>query len=154
MKIRIITAAIAGLLTCCPALAGDYATALGECLYKNTTSADKTTLKQWAFVTLGKSSATKSIATIPAAKTQEIDQKTKNLLMKLATSSCSKEAVQVALHEPTTGLQDAVSAMSTEMIREQIRTQAKNVLSNSLLTSGNSLQSGSGSNLIKNLLKK
>ena len=48
MKIRIITAAIAGLLTCCPALAGDYATALGECLYKNTTSADKTTLTQWA----------------------------------------------------------------------------------------------------------
>lgn len=83
-------------------LAGDYATALGECLYKNTTSADKTTLTQWAFVTLGKSSATKSIASIPAAKTQEIDQKTKNLLMKLATSSCSKEAVQVALHEPTT----------------------------------------------------
>lgn len=154
MNMKIVAATITGLLACGSVFAGDYATALGKCLYKNTSSQDKTTLTQWAFVTLGKSSATKSIATIPAAKTQEIDQKTKNLLTKLVTSSCGKEAVQVALHEPTTGLQDAVTALSSEMIREQVRTQAKNVLSNSMLTAGNGLQTGQGTNLLKNLLKK
>lgn len=154
MNIKIVAIAIAGVLTCGSALAGNYATALGECLYKNTSSEDKVTLTQWAFVTLGKSSATKSIATIPSAKTQEVDQKTKKLLMGLATSSCSKEAVQVALHEPSTGLQDAVTALSSQMIREQVRTQAKNVLSSSMLTSGTGIQINQGENLLKNLLKK
>lgn len=155
MKIKTITAAaLLGLLTCGSAIAGDYATALGECLYNNTTSEDKTTLTQWAFVTLGKSSAAKSIATIPAAKTNEVDQKTKSLLTRLVASSCSKEAVQVALREPTTGLQDAVSTMSSYMIREQIRTSAKNVLSNSILTSGDGSSTSQGSNLLKNLLKR
>lgn len=154
MNIKIVAIAIAGVLTCGSAFAGNYATALGECLYKNTSSEDKVTLTQWAFVTLGKSSATKSIATIPSAKTQEVDQKTKKLLMGLATSSCSKEAVQVALHEPSTGLQDAVTALSSQMIREQVRTQAKNVLSSSMLTSGTGIQINQGENLLKNLLKK
>lgn len=155
MNCKIATAIIAGLMTCGSAFAGEYATALGDCLYKNTSAEDKTTLTQWAFVTLGKSSATKSIATIPAEKTSEVDQKTRNLLMRLATSSCSKEAVQVALNEPSTGLQDAVTAMSAQMIREQIRSQAKNVLSNALLTSGNkNISSNQGGNLLKNLLGK
>lgn len=158
MKIKTITAAaLLGLLTCGSAVAGDYATALGECLYNNTTSEDKTTLTQWAFVTLGKSSATKSIATIPAEKTSEVDQKTKSLLTRLVASSCSKEALQVALHEPTTGLQDAATTISSYMIREQIRTNAKSILSNSILTSGDGSDSSStnqGRNLLKNLLKR
>ncbi len=155
MKIKTLTAAaVLSLLTCGTAIAGDYATALGECLYNNTTSEDKTTLTQWAFVTLGKSSATKSIATIPTAKTNEVDQKTKSLLTRLVASSCSKEAVQVALREPTTGLQDAVTTMSSYMIREQIRANAKSILSNSILTSGDSTSTSQGSNLLKNLLKK
>ncbi len=155
MKIKTLTAAaVLSLLTCGTAIAGDYANALGECLYNNTTSEDKTTLTQWAFVTLGKSSATKSIATIPTAKTNEVDQKTKSLLTRLIASSCSKEAVQVALREPTTGLQDAVTTMSSYMIREQIRANAKSILSNSILTSGDSTSTSQGSNLLKNLLKK
>ena len=148
---------LGGLLTCSVATAGDYATALGECLYNNTTSEDKTTLTQWAFVTLGKSNAAKSIATIPADKTSEVDQKTKSLLTRLVASSCSKEALQVALHEPTTGVQDAVTTMSSYMIREQIRTNAKSILSNSILTSGDGSDSSStnqGRNLLKNLLKR
>ena len=155
MKIKTLTAAaILGLLTCGTAIAGDYASALGECLYNNTTSEDKTTLTQWAFVTLGKSSAAKPIATIPADKTNEVDQKTKSLLTRLVASSCSKEALQVALHEPTTGVQDAVTTMSSYMIREQIRTNAKSILSNSILTSGDSSSTNKGNNLLKNLLRK
>lgn len=154
MNTKLVTITLAGLIVCGSAFAGDYATALGDCLYKNTSSEDKTTLTQWAFVTLGKTSAAKSIATIPAAKTQEVDQKTKSLLVRLTTSTCSKEALQVALHEPSTGLQDAVSSMSSQMIRDQIRTQAKNVLSSSLLSPDTGTQTNRGSDLLKNLLKK
>lgn len=154
MNTKLLTITLAGFMACGSAFAGDYATALGECLYKNTSSEDKTTLTQWAFVTLGKTSAARSIATIPAAKTQEVDQKTKSLLVRLTTSTCSKEALQVALHEPSTGLQDAVSSMSSQMIRDQIRTQAKDILSNSLLAPDSGTQTHRGSALLKNLLKK
>ena len=154
MKRKLILFLLGGLLTCSAASAGDYATALGECLYNNTTSEDKTTLTQWAFVTLGKSDAAKSITTIPADKTSEVDQKAKSLLPRLVASSCSKEALQVALHEPTTGVQDAVTAMSSYMIREQIRKNAKSLLSNSILTSSDSFSTTKGRNLLKTLLRK
>lgn len=54
MKTKITTAILAGCLLSGSAFAGDYATALGKCLYDNTNATDKTTLTQWAFVSLGK----------------------------------------------------------------------------------------------------
>lgn len=123
-------------------------------MYDNTNAADKTTLTQWAFVTLGKTDAAKSVATIPAAKTNAVDQQTKKLVTRLVATSCSKEATQVALHESTTGLQDAVVAISSRMIADQIKSQAKNSFSNSLISTENSEQLIEAGKALKNLFQK
>lgn len=162
MKTKLmITAVLTGMLACSPALAGEYATALGQCLYKNSSDADKTTLMQWAFVTLGKTDAAKSIATISAAKTQEVDQQTKTLVTRLVTTSCSTEAKQVVLKEPTTGLRDAMVAITTEMIKDKLSSSATSTFSNSLISSETATQlkeTGKALNeagqSLKNLFKK
>lgn len=86
MKTKIMTAILAGCLLSGSAFAGDYATALGKCLYDNTNASDKTTLTQWAFVSLGKTSAAKSVVTIPAAKTNAVDQQAQNWSPRLVTT--------------------------------------------------------------------
>lgn len=162
MKTKLtITAVLTGMLACSPALAGEYATALGQCLYKNSSDADKTTLTQWAFVTLGKTDAAKSIATISAAKTQEVDQQTKTLVTRLVTTSCSTEAKQVVLKEPTTGLRDAMVAITTEMIKDKLSSSATSTFSNSLISSEKTEQLKKTSNVLskasqslKNYFKK
>lgn len=161
MKMKTMAALVAGMLVCGSALAGEYATALGQCLYKNSSDADKTTLTQWAFVTLGKTDAAQSIVTIPTAKTQEVDQQTKTLITRLVTTSCSTEAKQVVLKEPTTGLRDAMVAITTEMIKDKLSSSAKSTFSNSLISSEKTEQlketgkalSEAGQSL-KNLFKK
>lgn len=154
MKTKIITAALAGCLLSSSAFAGEYATALGKCLYDNTNAADKTTLTQWAFVSLGKTEAAKSVATIPVAKTNAVDQQAQKLVTRLVATSCRKEATQVALHESTSGLQDAVVAVSSRMIADQIKSQTKNTFSNSLISPEKSEQLKETGKALKNLFQK
>ncbi len=144
MKLKLFAATLTGLLVCGSACAGEYATSLGKCLYNKSNSSDKTTLTQWAFVSLGQTDAAKGIATIPASKTQQVNAEAKSVVSKLIASSCSKEALQVALHEPTTGLQDAVSAITAEMISEKVKSYAGSTFSGSMLSSGSG-SSGMGS---------
>ncbi len=138
MKKKILAASLLCLLAGGSVFAGEYANALGKCLYRNSSSQDKTVLTQWAFVSLGQTDAAKNIATIPARKAQEVDQKAKSIVMKLVGSSCSGEAIKVAFHEPTTGLQNAVSAITSEMIAEKIKERAGSTFSGSMLSSGTS----------------
>ncbi len=149
-----MTTILAGCLLSSSAFAGQYATALGKCLYDNTNAADKTTLTQWAFVTLGRTDAAKSVVTIPSAKTNAVDQQAKQLITRLVATSCRKEATQVALHESTSGLQDAVVALSSRMIADQIKSQTKNTFSNSLLTPEQSEQLMEAGKALQNLFKK
>lgn len=145
MKLKLFAATLAGILICGSAFAGEYATSLGKCLYNKSGSQDKTTLTQWAFVSLGQTDAAKGITTIPDSKTQQVNTEAKSVISKLILSSCSKEALQVALHEPTNGLQDAVSAITSEMISEKIKSYAGNTFPGSMLSSGSSGKSGLGS---------
>jgi hypothetical protein len=138
MKVKLIAATLAGIFACSSAFAGEHATALGKCLYNKSDSSDKTTLTQWAFVSLGQTDAAKGIATIPDSKTQQVNTEAQSVVTKLIASSCSKEALQVALHEPTTGLQDAVAAITSEMIAEKVKSYAGNTFSGSMLPSGGS----------------
>lgn len=138
MKKKLIAISLLCLLAGGTAFAGEYANALGKCLYKNSSSQDKTVLTQWAFVSLGQTDAAKSITTIPANKTQEVDQKAKSVVTRLIGSSCSSEALKVALHEPTTGIQNSISAITSEMIAEKIKARAGSTFSGSMLSSGSS----------------
>ena len=150
MKTKIMTAMLTGCLLSSSAFAGEYATALGKCLYDNTNAADKTTLTQWAFVSLGKTSAAKSIVTIPAAKTNAVDQQAQKLVTRLVATSCSKEATQVALHESSR----AVLALSSRMIADQLKSQTKNTFSNSLISPEKSEQLMETGKVLRNLFQK
>ena len=154
MKTKIVTAMLAGCLLFSSAFAGEYATALGKCLYDNTNAADKTTLTQWAFVSLGKTSAAKSIVTIPAEKTNAVDQQAQKLVTRLVATSCSKEATQVALHESSSGLPDAVVALSSRMLADQLKSQTKNTFSNSLISPEKTEQLMETGKALKNLFQK
>ena len=90
----------------------------------------------------------------PAAKTNAVDQQAQKLVTRLVTTSCRKEAAQVALHESTSGLQDAVVALSSRMIADQIKSQTKNTFSNSLLSAEQSEQLKEAGKVLQNLFQK
>ena len=108
--------------------AGTSSQALGECLYRNATPDQKTQLIQWAYVTIGKTDAAKSIQSIPQAKTQAVTQKMKSTLTTLLLHSCPKEAAQVLLTDPKNGSIDAMETVTSLMLREKVRNQVGNVL--------------------------
>ena len=98
--------------------AGTSSQALGECLYRI----------QWAYVTIGKTDAAKSVQAIPQAKTQAVTQKMKSTLTTLLLHSCPKEAAQVLLTDPKNGSIDAMETVTSLMLREKVRDQVGNVL--------------------------
>lgn len=108
--------------------AGTSSQALGECLYRNATPDQKTQLIQWAYVTIGKTDAAKSVQAIPQAKTQAVTQKMKSTLTTLLLHSCPKEAAQVLLTDPKNGSIDAMETVTSLMLREKVRNQVGNVL--------------------------
>ena len=60
--------------------AGQYAQALGDCVYDNLSREDKNVMTQWAFVTLGKTDAAKQITVIPESKIKQVNKEAKKRL--------------------------------------------------------------------------
>lgn len=155
------TAAILVTLAMSTALhASTYSDNLGKCILENTSSADQETMTQWAYVTLGKTSAAKKVQTIPAAKVTEVETKAKTLFTKLALNSCSKEFATVVAKDPKNGLQDTVGYIAGSLLKDQVVSTGLNLfpsLSSTASKLTNSLNSDTveavGS-LLKNVLKK
>lgn len=55
--------------------ASEASDALADCLYKNTSQADRNAFVQWAFVTIGKADAAKAVTEIPQAKIRQVEKK-------------------------------------------------------------------------------
>lgn len=66
---------------------------LGRCIYNNTSSVDKDTLVQFMYVSLSSTNAARKIQTIPQAKINQVNAKTKNLATKLVLGPCRKQAL-------------------------------------------------------------
>ncbi len=131
-KLMIAAAAVLAAQAC---MAGQYATAFGECMYKNMTDADKDTLMQWVFTTVGKTDAAKQIATIPSAKTSATDAKMRALIQEKTVGACRNEALKLLTNEPRTGLRDAVTTVALKMAEDKIAASAMNSLPTSLISS-------------------
>jgi hypothetical protein len=116
-------------------IAGQYATAFGECLYKNMSDADKDTMTQWVFVTVGKTSAAKQIATIPSDKSSAVDAKMRSLIQEKTMGACRSEALKLLANEPRTGLRDAVTTVAVKMAEDKISSTALSSFPTSLLGS-------------------
>ena len=115
--------------------AGQYAQALGDCVYDNLSREDKNVMTQWAFVTLGKTDAAKQITVIPESKIKQVNKEAK-----------------VALHESKNGLQDAAAQLGVRLAKEQLKGKTDEALAN-LLNPGtaNVLR---GAEVLKGFFKK
>ena len=132
--------------------AGQYAQALGDCVYDNLSREDKNVMTQWAFVTLGKTDAAKQITVIPESEIKQVNKEAKKRLTRLMTEACAREAANVALHESKNGLQDAAAQLGVRFAKEQLKGKTDEALAN-LLNPGtaNVLR---GAEVLKGFFKK
>lgn len=133
--------------------AGQYADALGECVYKNLSASDKTVMTQWAYVTIGKTKAAKQIAAIPDTKISEVNSKARQTLIRILGGSCAKEAASVALYEPKDGIKNSVSRTAYLMVEDEVKETAASLLPGNVL-GGNTELLQQGADLLKGFLKK
>ena len=82
---------------------------LGRCIYNNTSSADRDTLVQFMYVSLGSTNAARKVQSIPQTKINQVNSKTKTLASKLVLGPCRKQAARVLLSDPRNGMQQALS---------------------------------------------
>lgn len=142
------------LVSCSTALAGQHAQALGRCIYDNTTETDKATLTQWAFVSLAKTSAVKTIHTVPNKTITAVDAKAQALVKKLTMGVCGKQMLAVATKEPRTGFKEATMHLAGLMIEEQLTSQASQLFSaNSVINEDRAKNIKALGNAIQNFLK-
>ena len=133
LKKTILPAVLFSLAT--PVLAGQYAEELGNCIYNNLNSSDKTVMTQWAFVTLGKTNAAKQITVIPESKITEVNKKAKASLSRIMTQACPKQAANVALHESKDGLKSAAATLALRLAEDELKGKMDSSL-DSLLSPG------------------
>lgn len=106
----------------------EAASSLADCLYRNTGSTDRDTFVQWAFVTIGKSSAAQSIAKISAAKTKEVEGKAQSALTKLVLKSCPKEVASLVISDPKNGLENTLAALANKLVSAEIEKRTSPLL--------------------------
>lgn len=97
----------------------EAASSLADCLYRNTGSTDRDTFVQWAFVTIGKSSA---------AKTKEVEGKAQSALTKLVLKSCPKEAASLVISDPKNGLENTLAALANKLVSAEIEKRTSPLL--------------------------
>ena len=140
------------------AQASTYSDNLGKCILENTSSADQETMTQWAYVTLGKTSAAKKVQTIPTAKVTEVETKAKTLVSKLALGSCSKQFAAVLAKDPKNGLQDTLSYVAGNLLKEQVVSSGLSLFPSGTSSKLSGLVSSETAeavgSLLKNVLKK
>ena len=142
MKMRMIAAIAGGLfLIAGQACAADAGKALGQCLYKNSSSAQKDQFIQWAYVTIGKTNAAKSVQPIPEAASKKVTSEVQGTLTQLATRSCPKETASVLLTNPKSGATEAMEELTRLMIRDKMKARLGEALN---LNSAGGSGSGAG----------
>ncbi|MCF0254011.1 MAG: hypothetical protein HUK26_06755 [Duodenibacillus sp.] len=119
MKHR-IAALCAGLLMTGAALAGQHAAALGECIYRNASAADRDALAQWAYVALGGTEAGRQVQAVPAGKAQQVSARARETAGRIVRESCGKESAAVLAKEPKTGARDAARALAGKLASERL----------------------------------
>lgn len=103
-----------------PVLAASNAEELGRCIYNNTSSADRDTLVQFMYVSLGSTNAARKVQSISQAKINQVNNKTKALASKLVLGPCRKQAARVLLSDPRNGMQQALSYTVERLVADRI----------------------------------
>lgn len=115
------------------ATAGQYADELGACLVQNAKADDKKVLTQWAFVTLGQTSAAKEVTTIPTSKIKSVNDRAQTVVLRLM-AGCAKPALKATLYEGKNGLTGALKYVAGNMMQEELKKQTSDRLFAKLAT--------------------
>ena len=117
--------------TCAPyaSAATAESDALADCLFENTTSADRDAMVQWAYVTIGKTSAAKAVQAIPSEKTKAVEANAQKVLTNLVMKRCAKPAMKLLLKDPKNGLQDTLGSLAVKLVKDETAKRASPILS-------------------------
>lgn len=100
------------------ALAGPYADALGKCLVGATTAAEKTTLVRWMFSIMSLHPDVQTSSAVTPHQRIAIAKQTAQLVERLLTESCRKEAREAIRYEGSSTLQSSFSLLGQVAARE------------------------------------
>ncbi|MDO5531192.1 hypothetical protein [Sutterella sp.] len=130
MTRKLAAAALAALLlpAALPVSAAEPAEALADCLYKNTSGTDRDVFVQWAFVTIGKTEAAKSITAISDSKRKSVEQKAQSTLTRVVMKSCPKESMQLLLKDPKKGLENTLLSLAQKLVTEELSRRSSPIL--------------------------
>lgn len=123
--------AVLACLVVSPVLAATDAEELGRCIYNNTSTADRDTLVQFMYVSLGSTNAARKVQSIPQTKINQVNSKTKALASKLVLGPCRKQAARVLLSDPRNGMQQALSYTVERLVADRIAESTSGWLSSS-----------------------
>ncbi len=102
---------LAGALVAGPAHAGIYTDDLARCLVTKSTEADKTLLMRWMFGALGASPATRDLAAISPAQSDQLSKQGAELFGRLLTDTCHGETVAAMKYEGSGAIETAFSTL-------------------------------------------
>lgn len=122
--------ALAGaLIVPAPAFASAESDELADCLFKNTSAADRDVMVQWAYVTIGKSSAAKAVQPIPDAKVRSVEASAQKTLTNLVLKRCAKPSMKLLVKDPKNGLQDTLGSLALKLVQSEVEQRKSPLLS-------------------------
>ena len=89
------------------ARAGAYADAMGKCLVKSSSQADRSTLMVWLFVAMSAGPAVQSMSTATPAQRDDANKQAAALLERLLTQDCRSETVDALRNEGPAAIQQS-----------------------------------------------
>ncbi len=105
------------------AYSGQYADELGQCLTRSASQSDTKVLTQWAFVTLGQTSAAKEIASIKPQVINKVTSQAQTVVIRLLGRDCAKEAVKATLYEGKDGIGNGIKSAVTQRMQQELQSQ-------------------------------
>ena len=102
---------------------GQYADELGQCLTRSASQSDTKVLTQWAFVTLGQTSAAKEIASIKPQVINKVTSQAQTVVIRLLGRDCAKEAVKATLYEGKDGIGNGIKSAVTQRMQQELQSQ-------------------------------
>jgi hypothetical protein len=100
------------------ALAEPYADALGKCMVGATTTAEKTTLVRWIFAMMALHPDVQTSSAVTSEQRTALAKQTGQLVQRLLTESCAKEARDAIRYEGSSTLQSSFSLLGQVAARE------------------------------------
>lgn len=91
--------------------ANNQNSSLSTCLVESTTEAQRKSLTQWAYVTLGKSKSLNEFLNVTPAQVEQLNKQTADTFMQLLTDACRSQVQQTVRQQGIGGIQQSFNAL-------------------------------------------